>query len=146
MERVRDNRMAKRPCARPGCVNLVDRGYCDGCRKTSPKVLSEQRRPSAHKRGYTREWSAASKAFLEENPQCEGLRIDPDGEIVINTHPGRIVPATLTDHIIPHKGDMMLFRKKSNWQPGCDECHNVKTAREDGGFGRLLPRNSHRSR
>lgn len=126
-----------RPCARSGCRNLVSSGYCDGCApKHSLEARTELKRPSAHKRGYTRAWSAASVAFRAENPLCEGLRVVPGGPIVINTHPGVIRPATLTDHIEPHKGDMELFWDQNNWQSSCDDCHNVKTAREDGGFGR----------
>jgi len=56
--------------------------------------------------------------------------------MVINAHPGIFKAATLTDHIVPHKGDMKLFWDTDNHQSGCDDCHNVKTAREDGGFGR----------
>ena len=42
----------------------------------------------------------------------------------------------VVDHIIPHKGDKVLFWDRSNWQPLCKTCHDTKTAREDGGFGR----------
>lgn len=27
----------------------------------------------------------------------------------------------------------------ANWQPLCKHCHDAKTAREDGGFGRAPP-------
>lgn len=49
---------------------------------------------------------------------------------------GREEPATQTDHIIPHKGDMKLFWDRKNWQGLCDHHHSVKTDKEDGGFGR----------
>jgi len=45
-------------------------------------------------------------------------------------------PATEADHIMPHKGDWNLFMLRSNLQGLCAHCHSVKTAREDGGFGR----------
>jgi 5-methylcytosine-specific restriction protein A len=41
----------------------------------------------------------------------------------------------VVDHIKPHRGDMTLFWDPNNHQPACDECHNIKTAREDGAFG-----------
>src|ERR1700761_3944899 len=128
--------MPKRPCARPGCPNLVASGYCDGCSNSSPKKVAEGKRQSAHKRGYTREWTAYSRNRLKQYPLCEGLRIVPNGDVAINTHPGRVVQATLTDHIKPHKGSRDLFWDPNNHQSGCADCHNVKTAREDGGFGR----------
>jgi 5-methylcytosine-specific restriction protein A len=47
----------------------------------------------------------------------------------------RINPATVVDHIEPHKGDMVKFWDETNHQGLCTPCHNSKTAREDGGFG-----------
>lgn len=44
--------------------------------------------------------------------------------------------ATVVDHNIPHKGNKVLFWDVSNWQSLCKACHDAKTAREDGGFGR----------
>ena len=44
------------------------------------------------------------------------------------------VPATVVDHIVPHKGDMALFWDKSNWQGLCAHCHNShKQRREKSG-------------
>ena len=47
---------------------------------------------------------------------------------------GRRTPATVVDHIVPHKGDKKLFWDSGNWQPLCGPCHSRKTAKEDGGF------------
>ncbi|WP_338080605.1 HNH endonuclease signature motif containing protein [Cohnella luojiensis] len=49
---------------------------------------------------------------------------------------GRVVAATVVDHIKPHKGNKILFWDKNNWQPLCKQHHDRKTAIEDGGFGR----------
>jgi 5-methylcytosine-specific restriction protein A len=46
---------------------------------------------------------------------------------------GRITPATVIDHITPHRGDRALFWQSSNWQALCKPCHDRKTATEDGG-------------
>ncbi len=75
-------------------------------------------------RGYDREWYACSKAYLQRHPLCARCQ-DRD----------EITAAEVTDHRIPHKGDMALFWDESNWQPLCKRCHDEKTAREDGGFG-----------
>nr|WP_255342434.1 HNH endonuclease [Herminiimonas sp. CN] len=52
------------------------------------------------------------------------------------TQEGRVVAASVVDHAIPHKGDMVAFWVTSNWQSLCKHHHDVKTATEDGGFGR----------
>jgi 5-methylcytosine-specific restriction protein A len=41
----------------------------------------------------------------------------------------------VTDHRTPHRGDHTLFWDPTNWQPMSKACHDVKTAKEDGGFG-----------
>lgn len=131
--------MPKKPCMRPGCPQLVDRGqegYCEDHKGSRSSVAKETRRGTAHERGYTSRWSAYSKARLRRFPLCEGLRLVPGGQVVINTHPELVTAATLTDHIIPHKGDTKLFWDPENHQSACKGCHDVKTATEDGGFGR----------
>jgi 5-methylcytosine-specific restriction protein A len=63
--------------------------------------------------------------------------VEIGGAIVINTHPGRKVAAVATDHILPHEGQAdPLFWDPENHQSACKSCHSVKTAKEDGGFGR----------
>ncbi len=47
-----------------------------------------------------------------------------------------VKPGRVRDHIKPHKGDPGLFHDPRNRQTLCDDCHNRKTAIEDGGFGR----------
>ena len=61
----------------------------------------------------------------------------------LNEHPlcvecaayGGDVAATRVDHKRPHKGNYELFWDEGNWQSMCENCHNRKTAAEDGGFG-----------
>lgn len=83
-----------------------------------------ERRPSAAKRGYGRRWREYRDWYLNqpENVMCR-------------TH-GCTYLASVVDHIIPHRGDEALFWDPANHQPLCKQCHDRKTAREDGGFGR----------
>ena len=81
-------------------------------RRKRPK----DRRVSASKRGYNRDWRRESKRFLRNNPLC-----------VECGRQGIVVPAVVVDHIIPHKGDMAKFWDMDNWQGLCAECHNRKT-------------------
>lgn len=82
------------------------------------------KRESSTARGYTYRWQQESKAFLRINPLC----------VKCEEH-GYTTSAVVVDHTEPHKGDMVLFWDKSKWQGLCKECHDRKTATEDGGFG-----------
>lgn len=113
----------KRPCKEHGCPALVDRGYCDRHQRVQ-RVRVERSRESSCKRGYDRTWRKQREVELAAEPLCrECLK-----------H-GRTTPATIRDHIIPHRGDPVLFRDPANRQSLCKSCHDIKTASEDGGFG-----------
>jgi 5-methylcytosine-specific restriction protein A len=45
------------------------------------------------------------------------------------------VPATELDHIVPHRGNIELFKDVKNWQGLCKSCHSAKTAVEIGFAG-----------
>ncbi|WP_278244315.1 HNH endonuclease [Caldisalinibacter kiritimatiensis] len=49
---------------------------------------------------------------------------------------GELTPATVVDHIVPHHGDEALFWNEDNLQSLCKLCHDRKTAKEDGRWGR----------
>ena len=106
----------KRPCRHPGCPNLCDKGvYC-----SQHMVFSSDRmRGGADARGYNAEWRRARKAFLKEHPLCAECMLK-----------GRLAPATVVDHIIPHRGDKRLFWDEHNWQALCKNCHDQKTGHE----------------
>ena len=111
-----------RPCARPGCPNLTKSRYCEKHKKASRQY--DKNRPSAYRRGYTRNWEKYRKRYLKEHPLC-----------VECYKKGILEPAEVVDHIIPHKGDMVLFWDPKNHQALSKRCHDRKTAKEDGGFG-----------
>lgn len=54
-------------------------------------------------------------AFLMAHPMCARCLTEP---------------ATILDHITPHRGISTLFWNQRNWQGLCVHCHGVKTARE----------------
>lgn len=115
-----------RPCTHPGCPRLVGSGRCDEHQRKA-----ERERGSAHARGYDARWRARRLVYLRKHPLC--VRCE---------QAGRVTPARVVDHIVPHKGDPALFWDESNWQSLCDhtspfDCHGKKTATEDGGFGRV---------
>lgn len=108
-----------RACAQPGCPELVERGYCEKHAKAKPVVKREDSRPTAAQRGYGSRWQKARAGYLRKHPLC----------VQCMEREGRPVPATVVDHIVPHKGDMKKFWDRSNWQALCATCHNKKTAR-----------------
>ena len=73
------------------------------------------RRLSARERGYTSAWDKASKAFLAAHPLCAMCQTA-----------GRVTAATVTDHIIPHRGDYDLFWDRANWAPLCGPHHDTE--------------------
>ena len=84
-------------------------------------------------RGYGSRWQKARATFLKRSPLCVECQ-----------RKGFVTLARIVDHLIPHKGNQALFWDTSNWQPLCKSCHDVKTATEDGGFGRA-PRSGART-
>ena len=105
---------SKHPCGYLGCPQLIDAGqrYCEKHKQPD--------RPSAAKRGYNSKWRRLSKQYLRKHPMC-----------VRCMQQGRYVPATVVDHIIPHRGDSALMWDESNWQTLCKPCHDKKTGNED---------------
>ena len=107
----------KTPCQHPGCPELVPAGtkYCEKHKPLHPEEIR-----SASSRGYGRAWQKASKKYLESHPLC-----------VRCLQEGKYTKATVVDHITPHRGDMVLFWDRENWQSLCKRCHDKKTWTED---------------
>jgi 5-methylcytosine-specific restriction protein A len=85
----------------------------------------DKKRGTAHQRGYDGRWRKAREGFLNKHPLCTHCAAS-----------NIIESAVVVDHIVPHKGDKDAFWNRANWQPLCKRCHDIKTATEDGGFGR----------
>ena len=77
-------------------------------RRDAARKASHDRRRRARDRGYAGRGRKARAAFLALFPKCARCP----------------APASVVDHIRPHKGDPILFWDKSNWQPLCAKCHN----------------------
>jgi 5-methylcytosine-specific restriction enzyme A len=115
---------APSPCS-GGCGRLVATpGKCDACLSKARKQQDAQR-GSAAERGYGNRWQKARATYLRKNPLCVHCKAED-----------RLIAATVVDHRIPHRGDWVLFWDTDNWQSLCKRHHDVKTATEDGGFGR----------
>lgn len=108
-------RKPKKPCRHPGCPRLTERDYCE-----EHEALHRGDRASSGKRGYDSRWNRARVRYLKEHPLCVKC---------MEEH--RLVKATVVDHVVPHRGDAVLFWDESNWQPLCKACHDKKTWNED---------------
>lgn len=104
-----------RPCSHPGCSTLVTRGFCESHQSSRYDI----RRGSAAERLYGFKWRKARRNHLEAEPFCRACRGD-----------GRLKPATVVDHITPHRGNLDLFWDRGNWQSLCKDCHDAKTLAE----------------
>lgn len=74
---------------------------------------ADHRRGSARERGYSAKWDAASAGHLRNNPLCRYCALAEEVE-----------PATLTDHLYPHRGDQALFWNPTYWISCCKPCHD----------------------
>lgn len=68
---------------------------------------------------YGSTWIKYRKVFLRSNPVC-----------VCDECKGKLTPANVVDHIIPHRGNEELFWDTSNHQSLAKRCHDKKTMRE----------------
>ena len=88
----------------------------------------DRERGSSHDRLYDARWARASNAHRHAHPLCVYCELD-----------GRVVVATLVDHIWPHRGDRTLFWRREFWVSSCTQCHSgMKQAVERQGWAALL--------
>lgn len=113
-----------RPCKYPGCPELTEGYYCKEHQREMNREYNRSNRP--YKKLYnSSRWKELRQYRLNTQPLCvECLKND------------RITPATVVDHIKPHKGDEELFYDFNNLQSLCKSCHDRKTAKEDGRWGK----------
>lgn len=76
----------------------------------------DRQRGSRQARGYDATWEAFRLSWLRGHPLCEACK-------------PLLTPATVVDHIIPHRGDRELFWRDGNHQSLCESHHNAKTGR-----------------
>jgi 5-methylcytosine-specific restriction enzyme A len=114
-----------KPCAHPGCGRLVPISMrrCPEHQALLSRTLDAARKTS-HERGYNKRWHDARIEYLNQHRHC--VECSKDGVLTV---------ATVVDHIVPHKGDMVRFWQRDNWQSLCRAHHASKTAREDGRWG-----------
>lgn len=106
---------APRVCACGKLIASDRRCSCEIRRDRERKARHDQNRPTAPERGYGGKWREARTAYLVKHPTCTMCE----------------QPATVVDHVIPHKGNMRLFWDRSNWQALCQHHHNSTKQRAE---------------
>ena len=106
-----------RPCTYPGCPALVSEGSRCQEHKAQQTRQYDERRGTAHQRGYTARWQRYSKWFLRQ----------PDNVFCKLQLPGCANMAQCVDHIqAPNGPNDPLFWELSNHQASCLHCNSVK--------------------
>ena len=118
-------RKPKRPCAYPGCPELVDGGYCEKHKKLVTEQYNKYGRDDFTKNFYkSPTWKIVRKRHLEQQPFCvECLK------------KGKTNKAVIVDHIVPIKDGGSRY-DESNLQSLCWSCHSRKSVEEGSRFGR----------
>jgi 5-methylcytosine-specific restriction protein A len=73
-------------------------------------------RKSASQRGYNARWQKARLWWLRQHPLCAECARE-----------GVVRAADVVDHVVPHRGDEVLFWDVDNWMSLCKRCHDRKT-------------------
>lgn len=115
---------------------------CSRCRQihggrgcAAADAAYEQARGTAAQRGYDSAWARFSAAWRRRHPLC-GDRVDgPSAEHSECVREERTTAAQVVDHIVPWRGDRAKKYDPRNLQSLCKQCHDSKTAREDGRWG-----------
>jgi 5-methylcytosine-specific restriction enzyme A len=113
----RSMQLARRPCASPGCPELVERGYCAAhAGQATARQYDRARRddPQRMATNSTR-WLKLRRMVLARDPVCKGC-----GE----------APSTDADHIVPIREGGAAWSLE-NLQGLCASCHAKKTRREE---------------
>jgi 5-methylcytosine-specific restriction enzyme A len=105
--------------AKPGTHHIVARdGAARLAMERQRQAQQADHRGTAAERGYDSRWQRARDGYLRKHPLCCCCAAN-----------GRVTPADVVDHIVPHKGCKMLFWERDNWQGLCERCHRVIKAK-----------------
>ena len=83
---------------------------------------------SSTKRGYGYKWQKAREGHLLSEPLCRMCKeLDR-----------RAVPATVVDHITPHRGDQAIFWDRNNWRSLCKHHHDSESQKKDNALAKAI--------
>lgn len=105
-------------CYHNGCRELTTGTYCTAHTKKAWDEV-DKTRGTRTQRGYDNRWLRAREQYLRDNPFCAHCRSENVRTL-----------AEELDHVIAHRGDMVIFWNRANWQGLCKYHHRIKTAKE----------------
>lgn len=109
-----DSGPVRKLCAKSGSMKRAQQFRPAGApSREDQKRKADRWRGNASERGYGHRWQKARQTHLFRSPLCVGC------EAV-----GRIEPATVVDHVEPHRGDSNKFWDTSMWQSCCQWHHD----------------------
>ena len=113
--------LAKRPCASPGCPELVDHGYCEAHASEAPVSQYDRAKRDDPLRMATNStrWLKLRAMVLRRDPVCKTCKDEP---------------STDADHKIPIRTGGAKW-SLDNLQGVCHGCHSKKTRREEALYG-----------
>jgi 5-methylcytosine-specific restriction protein A len=138
---------AKSICRARSCGKAIDSpGYCDKHKHVVQKQQDE-RRGTAHERGYDSKWTKARGFYLRKHPFCvncllaAGITVTDIQAVAAACMRASITPpvANVVDHITQHRlkeaidsGDdrriararELFWDSAGNWAPLCKPCHD----------------------
>lgn len=86
----------------------------------SRHAVLDERRGSAAARGYDSKWQKLRPHYLRKHPLCVCCLANDETSA-----------AEVIDHVEPHRGDMVKFWDRGNWQGLCWRCHReIKSVME----------------
>jgi 5-methylcytosine-specific restriction protein A len=111
----------KKPCARPGCMELTNERFCPKHKREDRQFYEKYHRDPISKQFYvSTAWRKLRAVKLQQTPFCEECQRN-------NRH----IPAEVVDHIVPRTVDRSRELDLSNLQSLCKSCHSKKTGREN---------------
>ena len=110
-----------RICTYSNCQRTTTDKYCVEHKPIIQEIQKarDKERGNANQRGYDVRWQDYRLIYLRHNPFCISCLKE-----------GKHTEANIVDHVIPHRGDMVLFWDTKNHQSLCQPCHNKKTRQE----------------
>ena len=102
-----------------GCRKLTRGGPCHKHAVERQRERDEAKDQASVALYHTRLWSRLRLAVLGDEPLCRFCKAE-----------GTVEAATVVDHVQPHRGDPVMFFRRSNLQALCKPHHDAKTGRE----------------
>ncbi len=101
-----------KPCAYPGCPELIREGrYCPKHKTIAGREYNSTVRRPDHSKVYGYRWQQIRDQYLSKHPLCERCQAA-----------GRLVPADLVHHKVPT--ELGGGHEESNLMSLCNSCHN----------------------